>query len=89
MESNGKEVMNISKSHPSEAKLAKVGRRGAKKRGNIQVEPSAWLPTPMLDRTPLLANASIKDFQGGKGGYMADAVEQALCSSGAWPSYGP
>jgi len=32
----------------------------------------------MLDGAPLLTDASIKDFQGGKAGYMADAVEQAL-----------
>ena len=32
----------------------------------------------MLDRAPLLADASIKDFQGGKADYVADAVKQAL-----------
>ena len=32
----------------------------------------------MLDETPLLANASIKDFQGGKASYVANAMEQAL-----------
>lgn len=32
----------------------------------------------MLDGEPLSANASIRDYQGGKAGYVADAVEQAL-----------
>ena len=32
----------------------------------------------MLDGVPLLANASIRDFQGGVVGYVADAMEQAL-----------
>ena len=32
----------------------------------------------MLDGAPLLASASIRDFQGGTAGYVADAVEQAL-----------
>lgn len=32
----------------------------------------------MLDGAPLLANASIRDYQGGKAGYVADTVEQAL-----------
>ena len=32
----------------------------------------------MLDGAPLLADASIRDFQEGKAGYVADAVEQAL-----------
>ena len=32
----------------------------------------------ILDRAPLLANASIRNFQGGIAGYVADAAEQAL-----------
>ena len=32
----------------------------------------------MLNKEPLLANASIHDFQGGIAGYVADVVEQAL-----------
>ena len=36
----------------------------------------------MLDGAPLLANASIRDFQGGKAGYVADAVEHALLLPG-------
>ena len=32
----------------------------------------------MLNREPLLATASIRDFQGGTAGYVANAVEQAL-----------
>ena len=59
-------------------KQARVGQRGAKKRSDPQMGPSAWLPSPMLDVKPLLTDASICDFQGGNGGYIADAVEQAL-----------
>ena len=36
------------------------------------------MPALVLDRAPLLANASIKNFQQGKDGYMVDTVEQAL-----------
>ena len=32
----------------------------------------------MLDGAPLPTNASIRDFQQGKAGYVADVVEQAL-----------
>ena len=32
----------------------------------------------MLDGSPLSTNSSIKDFQKGKAGYVADVVEQAL-----------
>ena len=31
-----------------------------------------------LDGAPLLSDASIRDFQRGTAGYMADAVEQSL-----------
>lgn len=57
------------------AKQAKVVQRDNERRGDIQAEPSAWLPKPMLDGAPLLADASIRDFQGEKAGYVADAVE--------------
>jgi len=40
--------------------------------------PLACLPTTMMDGAPLLATASIRDFQGGTADYVADAVEQAL-----------
>ena len=56
-------------------KQAKVVQRDTERRGDIQAEPSAWLPAPMLDGAPLLADASIRDFQGEKAGYVADAVE--------------
>ena len=36
----------------------------------------------MVDGDPLLANASIRDFQGGKFGYIVDAMEQALLLPG-------
>ena len=36
----------------------------------------------MLDGEPLLADAFIRDFQGGKGGYVVDTVEQALLLPG-------
>ena len=32
----------------------------------------------MLDGAPLPSDASIRDFQGGKAGYVANSVEQAL-----------
>ncbi|KAK9995603.1 hypothetical protein SO802_020289 [Lithocarpus litseifolius] len=84
-EPKGKEVVEVGKTHPSQtdeaqrvAKQAKVGQKDAEKRSDPQVEPAAWLPAPMLDGAPMPANASIRDFQGGKAGYIADVVEQAL-----------
>ena len=64
---------------PKQAKTRQRGiERVVEKRSNPQVGPSAWLPAPMLNGEPLLASASICDFQGGVAGYVADAVEQAL-----------
>ena len=36
-----------------------------------------WNPPLVLDRSPLPANSSIRDFQKGKVGYLVDVVEQA------------
>ena len=60
------------------AKHAKVGKKGAKKRSDPQVGPLAWLLAPMSNGEPLLANTSIRKFQGRVAGYVTDAVEQAL-----------
>ena len=46
--------------------------------GDSQVEALAWAPTLVLDGAPLLVDASIRNFQQGKSGYVADAVKQAL-----------
>ena len=37
-----------------------------------------WNPPLVLDGSPLPVNSSIRDFQKGNAGYVADAVEQAL-----------
>ena len=40
-----------------------------------QVKVPAWNPPLVLDKAPLPMNASIRDFQHGKVGYVANAVE--------------
>ncbi|XP_050291679.1 uncharacterized protein LOC126732728 [Quercus robur] len=84
-EQKGKEVMGAGQTLPPyedkvqrASKQAKTGQKGAEKRNDPQIGPSTRLPTPMLNGEPLLANASIHDFQGGTAGYVVDAVEQAL-----------
>ena len=88
-EPKGKEVVGVGKTLPPReddvqkaSKQARTGQRGtkrdAKKRSDLQVGSQAWLSIPMLNGEPLLANASICDFQGGTAGYVVDAVEQAL-----------
>ena len=52
--------------------------QGQEKEVTTQSEPQAWLPTPMLSGEPLMDNASLKDFRGGEGAYVADALERSL-----------
>ena len=48
------------------------------RRGDSHVGTLAWIAALVLDGAPLPADASIRNFQQGKVGYMADAVEQVL-----------
>ena len=48
------------------------------RRGDHQIEVPAWTPSIVLDGAPLPNDASIRDFQQGRAGYMANVVEQAL-----------
>lgn len=48
------------------------------KRNSFQVRVPAWTLTKVLDGAPLPTNASIRDFQEGRAGYVANAMEQAL-----------
>ena len=51
---------------------------GVDKSSDSQVEPPSWTPTLMLDGAPLPVSASIRDFQQGRAGYVADTMEQTL-----------
>ena len=84
-EPKGKGVMEAGQTLPSwgdevqrASKQAKTGQREAEKRSDLQVGPLVWLSAPMLNGEPLLANASICNFQGRTAGYVADAMEQVL-----------
>ena len=84
-EQKGKGVMGTGQTLPPRkdevqraAKQAKTGQRETEKRSDPPVGPLVWLPALMLNREPLLANASICDFQGGTASYVIDAEEQAL-----------
>ena len=48
------------------------------KRDDSQVGVPVWTPIIALDKATLPVDASIKDFQQRKAGYVANAVEQAL-----------
>ena len=45
------------------------------RKGDQQMEVPAWTPSIVLDGAPFLSDASIKDFQQGKVGYIANIVE--------------
>ena len=84
-ESKDKEVVEVEKSYPAieeeaqrAAKQQKVKHKGPEKRVDPLPEPQAWLPTPMPNGAPLMDNASIRDFQGGTGSHVANALERTL-----------
>ena len=60
------------------SKQLRVASHGQEKEVDVQPEPQAWLPAPMLHGEPLMDNASLRDFNKGKGTYVADAVESSL-----------
>ena len=48
------------------------------KRCDSQIAALTWSPALVLDGAILTTDASIRDFQQGKVGYVVDAMEQAL-----------
>ena len=61
--------MEVEKSRPTPeeevqraAKQQKVGHMGSMKKVDPLPKPQAWLLAPMLNRAPLMDNASIRDF---------------------------
>ena len=60
------------------SKQLKVVPQVKEKEVVVQPEPQAWLSAPMLHGEPLMDNASLKDFNKGKGTYVADALERSL-----------
>ena len=56
----------------------KIVHQGQEKEVTTQSEPQAWLPIPMLYGEPLMDNASLRDFRGGEGAYVTDALERSL-----------
>ena len=60
------------------SKQLRVASPGQEKEVDVQPEPQAWLPAPMLHGEPLMDNASLRDFNKGEGIYVADAMERSL-----------
>ena len=53
------------------SKQLKIVHQGQENEVTTQFEPQAWLPAPMLHGEPLMDNASLRDFRGGEGAYVA------------------
>ncbi|XP_030931259.1 zinc finger homeobox protein 3-like [Quercus lobata] len=65
--------------HQSKGKETEVQPSQGKGKGiEVQSSPSAWLPTAMLHRGPLLETASMRDLGDGEGGYVADALGRTM-----------
>ncbi|XP_030940202.1 ensconsin-like [Quercus lobata] len=84
--SKGKEPMDKGKSHtpqeegeaPRTQKQLEIGPQGQGKEIDAQSAPKAWLPALMLHGEPLTEDASLRNFRGGEGAYVADALERPL-----------
>ena len=63
---------------PRAQKQLKIRPQGQGKEVDAQSVLEAWLPTPMLHGEPLMEDASLRDFRGGEGAYVADALERTL-----------
>ena len=88
-EDKGKEVVEIGRTHsyhevePQRGAKQPIGMQTrlaneAERTGEHQVATPAWTPPLELDRAPLSSDVSIRDFQGGTAGNVANAVEQSL-----------
>ena len=60
------------------SKQLRVVPQGQEKEVDVQPEPQAWLPAPMLHGEPLIDITSLRDFNKGEGTYVADALERSL-----------
>lgn len=67
------------------AKLARTAQTRSSSEGPIMergrdhlTKVPTWNPPLVLNGSPLLVDSSIRDFQQGKAGYIADALEQPL-----------
>ena len=84
--SKGKEPIDEGESHTSQEegeapraqKQLKIGSQGQGKETDAQSMPEAWLLAPMLHGEPLMEDASLRDFRGGEGAYVVDALERSL-----------
>ena len=63
---------------PRAHKQLKIEPQGQGKEIDSQSAPEAWLPAPMLHEEPLMEDASLRDFRGGEGAYVADTLERSL-----------
>lgn len=63
---------------PRAQKQLKIRPQGQGQEVNAQSAPKAWLSALMLHGEPLMEDASLRDFRGGEGAYIADALERSL-----------
>ena len=55
-----------------------VESREEQNRADVRVTPRTWSPRLEVDGAPIPWNASVREFQRGRAGYIAEALEQPL-----------
>ena len=63
---------------PRASKQLKIRYQGQGKEVDAQPAPQTWLLSPVLHGEPLIDNVSLRDFRGGEGTYVANALERSL-----------
>ena len=52
--------------------------REEQNRADMRITPHTWSPRLEVDGAPIPWNASVREFQRGRAGYIAEALEQPL-----------
>nr|XP_023914288.1 uncharacterized protein LOC112025834 [Quercus suber] len=63
------------------SKQLRIGGQSKGKEVIQKSEPQAWLPTAILHEKPLMDDATLRDFRGGEGVSVADALGKSLLLS--------
>ena len=64
--------------HARDKRASSVESKEDSQSADVRRPPHTWSPKLEVDNAPILLNASVRSFQGGHAGYLAEAFEQSL-----------
>ena len=63
---------------PRDKRAPSVESRDELERAEVRVPQCTWSPWLEVDRAPIPLNASVREYQRGRAGYIAEALEQPM-----------